>query len=150
NSDLEAATSSAQDKSSEELDKARAYRDSGEIDDAERWFRRGLADLPSDLSGPERGAILNEFAAFLIKYRRADRERAGEALKLSLQSNRLLGELFPKPLDVLAECQAVNGDLAAAVEAEKKALKVVESETDAAYLTRRLRAFEAKLKEQKK
>ena len=108
-----------------ELNTALNLENMNQLNDAEMWFRRALARRSDARSQMEYARYLNEFAWFLVTKRPADVPKVNEALKLSVESNQIVGNRDPNYLDTLAECKAASGDVQGAIVASQEALDLV-------------------------
>ena len=77
---------------------------------------------------PDNPQVLNNLAWLYATSEDESIRRPARALSLALQAERL--ESSPHILDTLAECYFVNGDIAAAIHFEQRALDAAEEKRD--------------------
>jgi hypothetical protein len=145
NQHYEASLKLGRDDGWPEMNMALNYSNLSELDEAERWFRRALDRRATARSEGEYAEYLNNFAWFLATKAKSSEESIREALKISLESNVIVGYRDPNFLDTLAECQAVSGDLKSAIESSRAALALLPNDSSLRNrYEKRLTEFESK------
>jgi tetratricopeptide (TPR) repeat protein len=82
----------------------------GNLDDAEKMYRKALSRQNNVRNLAEYAEYLNDTAWFLVTKRSSDHSKLQEAYKLSIQSNTITEMKDPNFLDTLAQCQLQLGD----------------------------------------
>jgi tetratricopeptide (TPR) repeat protein len=130
-----------------EINMAKNYADLNELDEAEKWFRKGITRDSTARSLEEYAGYLNEFAWFLVTHYRTDKNKCKESLGWSYASNKLVNYTDPNYLDTLAECLNANGQPELASKIEASAVKLTDSGSeDYQKFNKKLQNFRLKVK----
>jgi tetratricopeptide (TPR) repeat protein len=107
------------------------YKREGDYDAAMQWLEKARGAEPANPSVP---ALMARIA---LGFDLNDREKAKcdpvKALELAEAASKLAGGEAPGYLELVARCQAMGGDKAAASKTVKRILKLVEEDADKAY-----------------